>query len=398
MKIGISEIVITSNLIFALGGASFAVTPARAAEYLLGRGDTVEVTVTAGAQAVRKAQIGVNGAISMPLLGDVEISGLSPSNAALKIATLYRERKIYDQVEAMLDVTAYRPVFISGAVAKPGPYEFRPGMTIRQLIAMAGDQEPVGQTEGQIPAVLRHEYNEANALYIAAQIRASRLRAEAEGMRSFDEAQIDAGEADLTQFSEAIGSEKTQMEGAIANNDREQAHLTQSINQIKEQITALESKIVDEAANVDIAQADLDRLKNAFSKGIVSAPRLGDTQQIVALSKIRYAESIARLAETKRLLADTERRAERLRAEYRLNVLEALKQQSIEVERTRSAVSAARAKLDRAKISPVRITAVELVISVHPAEAKGFRIVDQDAELGAGDTVSVARMNSARIR
>lgn len=383
---------------FAIVGVAAVPISAKSADYLLGRGDTVEVTVTAGAQAVRRAQIGVNGSISMPLLGDVQISGLSPSNAALKIATLYRERKIYDQVEAMVDVTAYRPVFVSGAVAKPGPYEFRPGMTIRQLVAMAGDQEPVGQTEGQIPAVLRHEYNEANTRFVSSQIRSARLRAELDGKLRFDETELDVGDADLAQFAKVIESERSQMEGSVANNVREQDHLSRSVVQIKEQILAIEGKIVDEAASVELAQADLDRLKSAFSKGIIAAPRLGDTQQAVALSKIRYAESIARLAETRRLLADTERRAERLKAEYRLNVLEALKQQSIEVERTRSAVMAARAKLDRAKVSPLQITPTELVVSVHPAEAKGFRIVDHDAELLAGDTVSIVRMSSARIR
>ena len=37
-----------------------------------------------------------------------------------------------------VDVSEYSPVYVSGDVSKPGAYPFRPGITIRQAIAIAG--------------------------------------------------------------------------------------------------------------------------------------------------------------------------------------------------------------------------------------------------------------------
>lgn len=42
-----------------------------------------------------------------------------------------------DQV--MLANSEFRPVYLNGDVAKPGEQTFRPGMTVRQAVALAGD-------------------------------------------------------------------------------------------------------------------------------------------------------------------------------------------------------------------------------------------------------------------
>ena len=42
--------------------------------------------------------------------------------------------------DATLQVVEYPPIFVAGAVATPGQYAFRPGMTVLQAVAIGGGQ------------------------------------------------------------------------------------------------------------------------------------------------------------------------------------------------------------------------------------------------------------------
>lgn len=106
--------------------------------YLLGVGDQVRVVTYGEEQLSDDYRVGDRGTIAVPLLGAVRAAGLSVDELAARLAALLRERKILREPSVSVEITAYRPVFVLGEVARPGPYPFQPGMTMLTAITVAG--------------------------------------------------------------------------------------------------------------------------------------------------------------------------------------------------------------------------------------------------------------------
>jgi len=79
-----------------------------------------------------------DGMISMPLLGDVEASGLSPLQLSGQIAS--KLKKYYQDPKVSVVVTQIHSkiVFLIGEVNKKGPVEMTSGMTLLEAVASAG--------------------------------------------------------------------------------------------------------------------------------------------------------------------------------------------------------------------------------------------------------------------
>jgi len=132
--------------------AALVLMPASAfAEYRLQSGDTLAVSVTGVPDFKEQSLVGVEGMIILPLAGQIKVSGLTISEARAEIVPSL-VNKTYQQTsndgheiphlivadDIVVTVVGYRPVYVNGDVVKPGEYIFRPGMTVRQVIAVAG--------------------------------------------------------------------------------------------------------------------------------------------------------------------------------------------------------------------------------------------------------------------
>lgn len=114
------------------------ITLANEAEYRLAPGDVVKVKVYDEADLSVSAKIDGNGRIEYPLIGEIELAGLSLEDAGAVIDKALRGDYLVNP-RVKVTVETYRSYWIFGAVKKPGKYEYRPGMTARTAIAMAGD-------------------------------------------------------------------------------------------------------------------------------------------------------------------------------------------------------------------------------------------------------------------
>ena len=108
-------------------------------EYRIGEGDVVQVSVWGEPTAsVNSVVVRPDGKITMPLIKDVAVAGLTPTEA---------EKQITDKLSAQIkaaDVTVIvnqinsKKVFIVGAVKKEGPISYTYRMTVMQAISEAG--------------------------------------------------------------------------------------------------------------------------------------------------------------------------------------------------------------------------------------------------------------------
>ena len=107
-------------------------------EFLLGPEDVLEVTVWRNQDLSRTVVVRPDGKISLPLIGDVQASGLNSSQVAAKIAARLTEFKENPNVSVSLkEVNSYF-IFVLGEVSKPGKYPLKSYATVLQGVSMAG--------------------------------------------------------------------------------------------------------------------------------------------------------------------------------------------------------------------------------------------------------------------
>ena len=84
-------------------------------------------------------RVSSDGSITMPLLGRLEVAGLTKSELEAKIAALLEERFVHDpQVTVFIKDYESKKVAVSGAVRAPGTYEMLGDKTLLEMISMAG--------------------------------------------------------------------------------------------------------------------------------------------------------------------------------------------------------------------------------------------------------------------
>jgi polysaccharide export outer membrane protein len=106
--------------------------------YKLGSGDQIRIITFGNEQLTGQFRVDDQGKVAMPLLGNVQASGLTPSEFADRLDADLKEQKFLKEPSVSVEVLAYRPIFVLGEVAKPGQYAYQPGMTVLTAVAVAG--------------------------------------------------------------------------------------------------------------------------------------------------------------------------------------------------------------------------------------------------------------------
>lgn len=108
--------------------------------YTLGAGDRVNISVYGQEDLTTEAEIGVDGTVAMPLLGSVEISGMTARLAARVIAKRLEVGGYLQNAHVNLLVTEYnsQSVAVLGQINKPGRITLRGPTTLTEALAMAG--------------------------------------------------------------------------------------------------------------------------------------------------------------------------------------------------------------------------------------------------------------------
>ena len=116
----------------------------------LGMGDMVRVTVFRNPELTTEGRVSERGTILFPMIGEVNIAGLTPSQAGARIADKLRSGKYVVNPEvtvSMMQVNS-RQVSVLGNVVKPGRYPLDSTTArLTDLIALAGGVGPTGSDE-----------------------------------------------------------------------------------------------------------------------------------------------------------------------------------------------------------------------------------------------------------
>lgn len=110
-------------------------------DYRIGPDDLLEVQVFGVDQLTRTVRVNGRGMISLPLIGNVEVGGLTAQQAESLVVKKLAESYLQDpQVSLFIKEYTSQRVIIEGAVNKPGVYPLRGPTTLLQTLAIAGGQ------------------------------------------------------------------------------------------------------------------------------------------------------------------------------------------------------------------------------------------------------------------
>jgi polysaccharide export outer membrane protein len=387
-----------------------SITPAKA-EYRLHVGDVIEISVARLPELKQRVPVQLDGTISFPLIGTLPVTNLSPAEVQAKVQTMlatkvFRQRApdghensvTIEPDEVVATVVEYRPVYVSGDVSRPGEQAYRPLMTVRQAVALSGGYDVVRlRMNNPIleAADLQAEYESLWTGYAREQAHVWRLQQELGQQVTVDQkALLDVPVARSTALA-IVNVEAEQFKTRQADEKAERSFLARGIVQADEQIQVLSEqlKTEDQGAQADVEE--LERAKELFNRGTLTALRVSDARRAMLLSSTRKLQTTAQLMQTKRQRDDFSRQIERFDGQRRSDVLRELQDATLALSTIRFKLQSTGEKLQYtalAKSQLARGLGNKPAITIVRKGAGGNETVlaNEDFELQPGDVVEVA--------
>jgi len=105
--------------------------------YTLGTGDQLRINVYGHQDLSGEFEVDGTGAVSLPLVGQVDALGLTTPQLESKIVEKLDGDYILNP-RVSVEVTNYRPYYVLGEVGSPGEYPYSSGLTVLNAVAAAG--------------------------------------------------------------------------------------------------------------------------------------------------------------------------------------------------------------------------------------------------------------------
>lgn len=126
-------------------------------EYRVGPRDLLAVSVVEVPEVVGERRVSDMGTLDLPVLGPVNVAGLTPSEIQDRVSALLTAKYV-NRATVIVSIKEYasKPVWIGGAVARPGPLGISGRWDLQQAILAAGG---LGEKVGRKIYVMRRASN-----------------------------------------------------------------------------------------------------------------------------------------------------------------------------------------------------------------------------------------------
>jgi polysaccharide export outer membrane protein len=112
--------------------------PTIADEYRMGAGDKLRIEVYKDPQLSQSAQVRPDGKVTLPLVGDMMASGLTPIELRDAISTKLKEYVTNPTVTVIVVEATAPTAYVMGEVNHPGSVNLQSPLTIMQALALSG--------------------------------------------------------------------------------------------------------------------------------------------------------------------------------------------------------------------------------------------------------------------
>jgi polysaccharide biosynthesis/export protein len=385
-----------------------ALSPASADEYRVAPGDTIEFATAATPDLKTRATIRLDGAVALPLVGDFKVAGLTLPQLRTKLqeelaSKVYRRRNtdgreipvMVGPDEVIVSIAEYRPIYVNGDVSKPGEQPFRPGMTVRQAIALAGGYD-IMHFRMENPfleeADMRGDYDALWTQFAQQQAVIQRLQAELESADTLDRKALRETPIPASIAAQIIDLEDRQLAARNALYRKDEGYLQYAIKKEEDRIAVLGDQQQREKEGVDSDVEEFSRIKGLFDKQTLPITRVVDARRTILFSSTRYLQTIVEKGRAERGRDELRTKLDKLADERRKSVLLDLQDAGVKLATTRARLQAVGDKLvytGLVRSQLVRGKGSEPEVTIYRKQAEPV-VTDQEHELLPGDVVEVA--------
>ena len=258
--------------------------------YRLGVGDSVRLRVVIFDDQSRRHDVWdavsgdysvqPDGKISVPLAGSVLAAGITTEELGATVSAALQERAgLLQAPPTAVEVVGYRPLYVLGDVARPGPYPATPGLTALQAMAEAGGQIRQGAQAGGSLVRETGALNETLSEISRNRARSFRFRAEIDG-------------ADEIAFPDGLSHPggRGKMQGILAEEralfaSRKQAfelelETLEGLKVLLEtEIAGLRQKLEGQQQQIEFARRNFENVSSLVDRGLSRANLLDGAQR-----------------------------------------------------------------------------------------------------------------------
>jgi len=108
------------------------------ADYKIGNGDVLQVSVWGEPQLTRSVTVRPDGKISLPLIDELEVAGTTTPQLQEQLNQRFAAYIRHPQAAVLVAEIHSKLVYVTGEVQRPGAYPVASSITVVQLIARAG--------------------------------------------------------------------------------------------------------------------------------------------------------------------------------------------------------------------------------------------------------------------
>jgi hypothetical protein len=308
-------------------------------EYTLDTGDVLRVSIFGEPAYPLEIIVDDRGRISLPLLGEIKARGVTPAALSTDIKKAFQEQKLFVNPFVQVDIRQYRPFFISGAVAQPGPYAFKPGITIRHALAMAGGFKSLemGNTPpALIIADLRAERAKLLIEEFRHRVRLERLQAENQNQDAFSSNLDQPRELSQQLMRDMVAAEQKQLESRRLEFQSEISHLELSLARARKRAAFVETerRERENAANFQLQRLTAER--SLRERGLLTNSNLLTSERMQDSYLVDLGDADAEQARVQQEILNLDKEMRNKHVSRQLELIAQIQQEQLEIAEIQS--------------------------------------------------------------
>jgi len=304
-------------------------------EWISGTGEYKEWTALNGEYVVSQS-----GSISIPMIGQMQVGDKTVEDISADIGVKLKQiTGLAVAPTASVEVIKYPMIYVSGAVEKPSELEFRPGLTVKQAMAMAGGRERRSSQTG--------DYTEAQQISYAGEISRMELQLKQLGARrarllaELDDQPAITFPPEIKAAPEGsavrqIMTSEVDLFNARADALRQQLASAADLEALlHNEINILDEKMSSQDEQVKIAQDELSDISKLVDTKILTTSRKTSLERTVAEMQAGKLDLVVASMQAKQKLSETERDALNLKGQRKTDAGQQLQATETEIEDTK---------------------------------------------------------------
>ncbi|MBF9233918.1 polysaccharide biosynthesis/export family protein [Microvirga alba] len=275
------------------------------------------------------------GTIALPLVGSMDVAELDSAELATEIAERLKAKTgLINTPDATVEILEYPPIYMVGSVTTPGGYQFKPGMTVLQALALSGGRyrsSTEGGSKGEIGML--GELQEVHNDILRTLGRIARLQAESADAKEIHFPRELTGSSDDKVSAEIMTQEQIIFSTRKNGLQRQLDNLSELRSLFSSEIEILGTKTETLDKGIKLVEDELAGVKSLVERGIATVSRRSELERAVASLQSNRLDEVTAAMRARQNLSEATRNSLSLRDKQQTDISTDLQEAQANLDR-----------------------------------------------------------------